>query len=132
MKMPTATSKTRDLKRLSAPGLRAFFRIADLWELNRKDQMAILGLTATSTYQKYKAASDVRLNPSLLERISYVLGIYKALQILFPDATIADSWVRRPNTGIPFDGKTPLHHMAHGKVQNLIEVRDYLDSHLGT
>src|SRR5580765_5870300 len=99
-KMQTALPQAKALKRLSTPALKTFFRIADLWKLTRAQQMAILGLTATSTYQKYKAEKDARLNLTLLERISYVLGVYKALQILFPDPALADGWIKRPNTGI--------------------------------
>jgi uncharacterized protein (DUF2384 family) len=130
--MATAHPTGSDIKRLTKPALRTFFRIAQAWELNRSDQMALLGLTATSTYQNWKADSDGRLTPDALERISYVLGIFKALEILFPETHIADGWVKRPNTALPFNGRSPLDHMRHGKMQNLIEVRDYLDFHRGT
>ena len=127
----STTLTTVDIKRLAKPALRTFFGIAEAWALNRADQMAVLGLTATSTYQKWKADSDGRLSPDTLERISYVFGIHKALQILFPDASIADSWVKRRNSGLPFHGRSPLEHMRQGKVQNLLEVREYLDHHRG-
>ena len=129
--MATATIKIQDIKRLTKPALRTFFRIAEEWRLNRAEQMAILGLTAPATYQNWKADSDGRLSPDTLERLSYVFGIYKALQILFPDRHIANSWVKRPNTGLPFNGHSPLEQMQQGKVQNLLEVREYLDSHRG-
>ncbi len=133
--MDTMTKGIRtieDIKRLTGPALRTFFRVVNEWKLNRTDQMALLGLTASSTYQKWKADSDGRLTADTLERISYVFGIYKALQILFPDSFIADGWVKRSNTGIPFNGRSPLEHMRRGKVQNLLEVREYLDNHRGS
>ena len=130
--MSTTIPTARDIRRLTKPALRTFFHIAEAWELNRSDQMALLGLTATSTYQNWKADSDGRLTPDALERISYVFGIYKALQILFPETHIADSWIKQPNKGLPFNGHSPLHHMRQGKVQNLLEVRNYLDSHRGS
>ena len=129
--MTTAIPTAVNIKRLTGPALRTFFKIAQTWGLNRSDQMSLLGLTATSTYQNWKADSDGRLTPDALERISYVLGIYKALQILFPDTHIADGWIKQPNTGLPFNGRSPLDHMRQGKMQNLLEVRDYLDSHRG-
>lgn len=128
----TTALPTTSIKRLAGPALRTFFKIAGAWGLNRADQMTLLGLTATSTYQNWKADTDGRLTPDALERISYVFGIYRALQILFPDVAIADGWVKRPNSGFPFNGRSPLEHMRQGKVQNLLEVRDYLDSHRGT
>lgn len=130
--MQTLIPSAEDLKRLTPPALRGFFRISQLWDLDRPEQMALLGLTATSTYQKWKGdIESARLSRDHLERISYILGIYKALQILFPDTEIADSWVRRKNSGIPFNHRSPIEYMCLGKVQNLFEVRDYLDGHRG-
>src|SRR5262245_54865668 len=102
--MTTSLVTATNLKRLTPPALRTFFRIADVWKLDRTEQMAVLGLTptATSTYHKWKGdVEGARLDRDTLERISYILGIYKALQILFPEVAIADSWVRKQNTGIP-------------------------------
>ena len=82
-------------KALSPPALRAFFRIAELWQLSIAEQMILLGVTARSTFFKWKKNADVELPRDTLERISYLLGIYKALQILLPDPHAADAWVRR-------------------------------------
>jgi len=73
-----------DQVRLSGPGLRAFFEIARKWELSVEEQMALLDLEARSTYFQWRKAAPARLNRDRLERISHVLGIYKALRILFP------------------------------------------------
>ena len=66
-----------------------------------------------------------------LERISNVLGIYKALQILFPDSAAADAWVRKPNTAPMFAGRSALQRMLAGNVSDLNAVRRYLDSARG-
>ena len=66
-----------------------------------------------------------------LERISYVLGIYKALQILLPDAARADAWVRQPNSAGPFGGRSALERMMGGNVGDLFVVRQYLDAQRG-
>ncbi|MEQ9328566.1 MAG: hypothetical protein RJQ21_14885 [Rhodospirillales bacterium] len=71
-----------DRKGLSGPALRTFFRIAELWKLSVDDQMALLGLSARSTFFKWKKNPDTVLPRDTLERISYILGIYKGLQIL--------------------------------------------------
>src|SRR5881397_2921696 len=83
-------SHNLDRKALSAPALRTFFRIAELWALSVDEQMTLLGLTSHSTFFKWKRAQDVTLPKDTLERISYILGIYKALQILLPDERAAD------------------------------------------
>jgi uncharacterized protein (DUF2384 family) len=116
---------------MSGPGLRAFFRIADLWGLSVEEQMTLLGLTARSTYFKWKKDPNVTLSRDTLERISYVLGIYKALQILFPDPHAADSWVRRPNSATIFGGRSALERMLSGQVADLFVVRQYLDAQRG-
>ena len=118
-------------KALSGPALRAFFRIADLWGLSVEAQMTLLGVTTRSTFFSWKKDSEGVLSKDTLERISYVLGIYKALQILLPDEKAADEWVRRPNSAQPFGGRSALERMLSGQVADLFVVRQYLDAQRG-
>lgn len=120
-----------DRKSLSGPALRAFFRIADLWSLPVDGQMTLLGVTARSTYFKWKRSPDTALPKDTLERISYIVGIYKALQILLPDEKAADEWVKRPNSAPPFGGRSALDRMLSGQVADLFLVRQYLDAARG-
>src|SRR5882757_7685035 len=80
-----------------AAGLRAVGRIADLCHLSIAEQLSLLGLSSRSTSFKWRKEPQVRLPRDTLERISYLLGIYKALQLLLPDTRAADEWIRRPN-----------------------------------
>ena len=120
-----------DRKGLSGPALRTFFRIADLWGLSVEEQMTLLGLTARSTFFKWKKDPNAVLPKDTLERISYILGVYKALQILLPDEKAADEWVRRPNAALPFGGGSALDRMLSGQVADLFVVRQYLDAQRG-
>lgn len=120
-----------DRRGLSGPGLRTFFRIAEQWGLSVEEQMKLLGLAARSTYFKWKKDPNVTLSRDTLERISYILGIYKALQILLPDPRAADEWVKRPNTAAPFGGRSALDRMLSGQVADLFIVRQYLDAQRG-
>jgi hypothetical protein len=120
-----------DRKSLSGPALRTFFRIADLWGLSADEQMTLLGVTARSTFFKWKKATDTVLPKDTLERISYILGIYKALQILLPDEKAADRWVKRPNDAPLFSGQSALARMLSGQVADLFVVRQYLDAQRG-
>jgi hypothetical protein len=120
-----------DLERLSGAGLRTFFRISGLWDLSVDEQMALLGLRSRSTYFKWKRDRQARLDRDQLERISHVLGIYKALQILLPDAAAADAWVKRPNRAEPFLGRPALDLMIQGGITGLFNVRRYLDAQRG-
>ena len=124
-------SAATDRKGLSGPALRTFFRIAALWGLSVDEQMTLLGVTARSTFFKWKKNPNTVLPKDALERISYVLGIYKALQILLPDEKAADEWVRRPNTAPPFGGRSALDRMMSGQVADLFVVRQYLDAQRG-
>jgi hypothetical protein len=118
-------------KRLSAPALRAFFPIADAWRLSVVDQRALLGWPAASTFHKYKSGSPGTLSFDTLTRLSLILGIYKALQLLYPEPALADAWVRLPNTHAMFGGKPPLELMTGDGIDGLYRVRRLLDGRRG-
>ena len=124
-------STATDRKGLSGPALRTFFRITGLWGLSVDEQMVLLGVTARSTFFKWKKNPNTVLPKDALERISYVLGIYKAIQMLLPDEKAADKWVKRPNTAPPFGGRSVLDRMMSGQVADLFVVRQYLDAQRG-
>lgn len=114
---------------LTGPALRTFFRIADAWHLKEAEQMRLLGLDNRSTFQSWKRGAVAAIPRDALERISYVLGIYKALRILLPKS--ADEWVRKPNAAALFGGRSALDRMASGNVADLFVVRQYLDAQRG-
>ena len=113
---------------LSAAALRAFFRIGDLWELKPTEMAVLLGSIPRSIYFKYaKAPDSARLSLDTLERISHLVGIFKAINILLPRNESADAWVRRSNTGPLFHGRSALEFMLHGSLEHIVAVRRYLD-----
>lgn len=116
---------------MSGPALRTFFNIADAWGLSVADQRALLGWPAASTFHKYKAGDHGTLAFDTLTRISLVLGIYKALQVLYPDRALADGWVRLPNTNPIFGGRPALTLMVEGGIDGLLQVRRLLDARRG-
>ncbi|WP_024297855.1 MbcA/ParS/Xre antitoxin family protein [Methylomicrobium lacus] len=112
--------------------LRTFFNIADAWKLSTDEAMVLLGMDSRSTFFKWKKQPELaKLNPDKLERLSYIFGIYKALQILLPKAEAADQWIKRPNTAVLFQGKSALDRMLKGRVIDLYVVRQYLDGQRG-
>ena len=111
--------------------LRTFFNIADAWHLSSRESMTLLGLRSRSTYHLWKSGKAGPLSPDTLERISYVLGIYKALQMLLPSDEAADAWIRKPNAAQLFGGRSALERMLSGNVADLYEVRRYLDAQRG-
>jgi len=117
---------------LSGPALRTFFQIAELWKLSNEEQMTILGVTTPSTFFKWKKDTQTAvLSKDALERISYIVGIYQALQILLTDERAADAWIKAPNTASLFGGRSALDRMLSGQVADLYVVRQYLDAQRG-
>lgn len=116
---------------LGGPGLRAFANIAEAWDLSIAEQLTLLGIASRSTFFKWRRERNPKLPRDTLERLSYLLGIYKSLQILVPDARAADEWIRRPNSAPPFGGRPALERMLSGQVADLYVVRQYLDAERG-
>lgn len=113
-------------------GLRTFFNIARDWDLDTGQSMRLLGLTSRSTYFKWKKdPASARLSLDTVERLSYIFGIYKDLQILLPKPESADSWIHRPNAAAPFGGRPALERMLAGHVADLYVVRQYLEARRG-
>ena len=113
---------------MAAAGLRAFERIAQAWGLNVDEQLCLLGAPPRSTYFSWrKHPEKASLPRDTLERLSNLLGIYKSLQILLPEPSAADAWVRKPNSAPPFGGRSALQRMLAGNVSDLNLVRRYLD-----
>ena len=117
---------------LAPAAIRAFSNIARLWKLDTEEQLILLGGPPRSTFFKWKKSPDTAsLGRDALERISYLLGIYKSLQILLPDPNAADAWIRKPNEASIFGGKSALERMLSGNVADLYVVRQYLDAMRG-
>jgi hypothetical protein len=113
--------------RMAEAGLRAFARIAAHWGLSVDEQRRLLGEPPRSTFFAWrKAPAQAALSRDTLERLSLLLGIWKSLQILLPDAAAADAWVRKPNAA--FGGVSALAVMLAGNVGDLLRVRRALDA----
>jgi hypothetical protein len=120
-----------DHKNVSAPALRTAFRILDTWGLSNKEQMKLLGNPPRSTFYRWKQDENVALSQDTLERLSYIFGIYSALQVLLPKPEAADTWIKKPNTAPSFGGRSALERMLSGHVADLYMVRQYLDAQRG-
>jgi hypothetical protein len=105
---------------------RAFFRIVEAWGASDAEARTLLGSPSRSTFYNYKRGQGGALSADTLERISYVLGIYKGLQLLFPNPEQADAWMQKPNPA--FGGGSALGRALGGKVVDLAAVRAYLDA----
>jgi uncharacterized protein (DUF2384 family) len=118
-------------KDVSLPALRTAFRIFDAWGLANKEQIKLLGDPPRSTFYRWKQGENVTLSQDTLERLSYIFGIYSALQVLLPKPEAADEWIKKPNTAPLFGGRSALERMLSGQVADLYLVRHYLDAQRG-
>jgi hypothetical protein len=122
-------------RQVSGPGMRAFLNIAHQWQLSETERLRVLGLPGRSTYHgwaaKARAGEEFTLPFDTLLRISAVLGVYKALQIVFTREADGLEWLRSPNHGLVFGGQSPLELVTSGTQDGIMAVRRYLDAWRG-
>jgi uncharacterized protein (DUF2384 family) len=116
--------------RLGPSALKAFFNIVKLWQIRDEDAMQLLGGMASSTYYAMKKSPRRALDPDTILRISYLIGIFKALSILHGKA-LADRWISLPNQNPIFRGIAPLEYMMRGGIPAMQLVRRLLDARRG-
>ncbi len=122
----------QDPKRVASAALQAFFSLSSQWGLKTNQERILLGSPPPSTFFKWKSEKSAsRLNRDVVERVSYLLGIYKALQILMPNKDTANRWLSKPNDAPLFNGQSALDRMLAGNVSDLAVVRQYLDAQRG-
>ena len=114
-------------ERLSAPALKAFFNIMRRWQVKDEAARALLGGVTNGPYYQMKRDPDRTLDADRLTRISLLVGIFKALHILYSES-LADRWVQLPNTNRIFAGSTPLDYMMRGGVPAIDTVRRLVDA----
>ena len=129
----TAPLTQRDLhSRASRERLaRMVVQLLERWQLSAVDQATLLGLSANSrsTVARYRRGEPLADSPDLLARAGHLLGIHKALRIVFPhDLELAYRWVSASNKRF---GTTPLEVMKRHGYEGILAVRRYLDFERG-
>lgn len=114
-------------ERLSAPALEAFFNVMARWSVRDEDARALLGGVTNGPFYEMKRNADRVLDTDRLTRVSYLIGIFKALRLLHSDK-LADEWVHLPNSHPIFGGQTPLAYMIRGGLPAMQNVRRLLDA----
>ena len=108
---------------------RAVITLFDRWELNEAEASTLLGGLSTRTWARWKTGAIGRLPRDLKTRLSNIIGVHKALRIVFRDPARGYAWIRRTNTA--FGGATALDVMLRGELTDLMRVRRYLDTERG-
>ncbi|MDB5839738.1 MAG: hypothetical protein JWQ23_1690 [Herminiimonas sp.] len=117
-------------ERLSKSALMGFFKLAQAWKLRDEDARELLGGLSSSAFYEWKKNPDRLLEVDRITRISYLIGIYKALHIIYGDK-LADEWVSLPNRNVIFMGSAPLSYMLAGGLLAMQTVRKLLDARRG-
>lgn len=114
-------------KRLSHAAIVVFFRILEMWRIRHEDGMALLGGMSHGRYYEMKRTRRGSLTQDELTRISLLIGIFKALNILFQQS-LALQWITRSNSNPMFHNEPPLLALTRGGVPGMLSVRRLLDS----
>ena len=139
-------SRKDNRARLSRSPVTGVLRIAEHWKLKDDDTRALLGGISSGSFYALKsdhgrnraglktrrnAAQPIKtLDQDQLTRISLLIGIYKALNILFSQE-LADAWITLPNTNAMFGGESPVDYMKKGGIPAFVRVRQLLDARRG-
>ncbi len=117
-------------RQLSPVAMRTFLNIMRHWQVRDEDARLLMGGVSNGTFYSWKAGGAKQLEQDRLLRISYLIGIFKSLNILF-SPQLADRWVRLPNTNDIFNTRTPLEYMLRGGAPAMDTVRRLLDARRG-
>jgi Antitoxin Xre-like helix-turn-helix domain/Antitoxin Xre/MbcA/ParS C-terminal toxin-binding domain len=127
---PADLSDRRLQRKLSPSASKAFVRMIKSWDLKDDDSRQLLGGISAGLFYEIKRGDRKLLDQDQLTRISLLLGIYKALAILFPEK-LAQAWPSRPNDNVLFNGATPVSYMVSGGIPAMLTVRQLLDARRG-
>ena len=117
-------------ERLSPSAIKAFFNIMEKWNVRDEDARALLGGISNGQFYDAKKKPERTLDTDTLTRISYLVGFFKALNILY-GTKLADSWVQLENSYPLFTGRTPLTYMLQGGTPAMERIRSLLDARRG-
>lgn len=117
-------------ERLSPAAVKAFFNIMQRWRVRDEDARQLLGGMSNGAFYDLKKHPGRTLDQDRLQRISYLIGIFKALNILYSEE-LADRWVQMPNRNRLFNGASPLTAMIRGGLPAMQMVRRLLDARRG-
>jgi hypothetical protein len=115
-------------RQLSPAARKAFFKIADAWNIRDEEAKQLLGGISNGAFYQLKGGGlKTPLDQDRLVRVSLLVGIFKALNHLYSQK-LADAWISLPNTNPMFAGDTPLLYMIKGGQPAIMRVRQLLDA----
>lgn len=108
---------------------RAVVNLFERWQLTDREAATLLGGLSARTWARWKHGHIGRLDRDRKARLSNLMGIHKALRLIFNEKARAYDWIRRPNAA--FGGRSALDVMLEGELTDLMRMRRYLDAERG-
>lgn len=108
---------------------RAFVKLGVLWDITDDQAAVLMGDISVRTYRRWKVGDLGRAGVDTAARLSNLMGIHKALRLLFKDSSRGYGWIKRAND--TFGGQTALDVMLGGQITDIMRVRRYLDAMRG-
>lgn len=112
----------------AAAMFRAAFNLFRHWRLTDEQAATLLDMPPRS-YGRWKAGQIGRISRDGKARLSNLMGIHKALRIIFREPQRGYDWIHAANT--VFAGRSALQVMLGGELTDLMRVRRYLDDERG-
>ncbi len=112
----------------AAAMFRAVLNLFGKWGIT-DEQSAILLDMPVRSFRRWKAEGPGRVSRDGRARLSNLMGIHKALRIIFTEATRGYAWIKMANDA--FGGASALEVMLGGELTDIMRVRRYLDAERG-
>lgn len=109
----------------AAAMFRAAVNLFRLWGLNDEQAATLLDMPLRS-YRRWKAGDQGRIDRDKKARLSNLMGVHKALRIIFREPQRGYAWIRADNAA--FQGRSALDVMMGGELTDLMRVRRHLDA----
>ncbi len=119
--------------RLTPSAIDGMVRLAGLWQLTAEETCLLLGDMSERSWFRLKKQDSLRpdrtlrLSQDMLTRISVMVGVFKGLRLLF-SAPLADDWIRLPNRGPLFGGRSPLAVAIERGIPGMLDIRGHVDA----
>lgn len=112
----------------AAATFRAALNLFRHWQLTDAQAATLLDLPPR-TFARWKAGDVGRMDRDCRARLSNLMGIHKALRVIFSEPARGCAWIRQANE--VFGGRSALDVMLNGELTDLMRVRRYLDAERG-
>jgi hypothetical protein len=125
---PDAFSPAAITEAEAAAMFRATVNLFRLWGLTDEEAAVLLDQPVRS-YRRWKAGEIGRIDRDAKARLSNLMGIHKALRLIFREPQRGYAWIKAGNEA--FGGRSALDVMLGGELTDLMRVRRYLDAERG-